>query len=132
MAASPGFRCECDAGYEIVPSAAGGGKCVDMNECELFPTLCNRGDLSRNACLNTDGAFECEEDLPDQCTAENNFGECWNEEVGSVTVTSCVVRVSPACRTSTKHWPSASDFVGLAGAFFAAVGTGSKFSVDPY
>ena len=96
MAASPGFRCECDAGYGIVPSAAGGGKCEDINECELFPTLCNRGDLSRNACLNTDGAFECEEDLPDQCTAENNFGECWNEEVGSVTVTSCVVRVSPS------------------------------------
>lgn len=97
--ADPGFLCGCDPGYELVPAAAGGeGQCTDTNECAAYRTLCDRGDLTRNVCTNkqaegTSQGYECKENIPDECTEENNFGGCWAELLGDVTLTSCMVRM---------------------------------------
>lgn len=99
LASEVGFICSCDAGYTSVASAPGGigGECRDVNECTVYPTLCNRGDLARNACRNTDGSFECEENINNECTPENDYGGCWRQDVGGFTVTSCVVRTAHFC-----------------------------------
>lgn len=90
--AEPGFECGCDPGYKMEGEASGDGQCVDLNECEEYPTLCDRGGPARNACRNTEGGYECVKNVVERCTEAHDYGGCWSDTVGDVTVTSCIVR----------------------------------------
>ena len=92
MAAEPQFRCDCDGGYALEGSpSGGGGRCVDFNECAEYPTLCDSGEETRNACKNTEGSYECERNVANACTGPERGG-CWSATVRDVEVTSCMVR----------------------------------------
>ena len=87
-------RCECTAGYARQTNADGSFQCIDRNECVEFSALCNRSFTARNACLNLEGSFHCEFDVPNQCTADNSFANCWQKQEGPVLITSCEVRAA--------------------------------------
>ncbi|XP_035167303.1 thrombomodulin-like, partial [Oxyura jamaicensis] len=44
------FLCMCEAGYQLAPD---GSSCEDVDDCAVSPGLCEQ------ACLNTEGGFEC-------------------------------------------------------------------------
>ncbi|KAK2145710.1 hypothetical protein LSH36_662g04050, partial [Paralvinella palmiformis] len=46
------FACDCASGYE-----AFGERCVDIDECLEFPTIC--GDIQTTVCINIEGSYNC-------------------------------------------------------------------------
>ncbi|XP_072046585.1 uncharacterized protein [Amphiura filiformis] len=45
------FQFQCVPGFMMLPN----GRCVDIDECDLMPNICNGG-----TCLNVEGSFRCE------------------------------------------------------------------------
>ncbi|CAJ0962393.1 unnamed protein product, partial [Mesorhabditis belari] len=58
------YECRCAKGFkstgELLPD--GNGTCIDVNECDEFPTLYNKSACNTEAstCRNTPGSWECE------------------------------------------------------------------------
>ncbi|CAL1273321.1 unnamed protein product [Larinioides sclopetarius] len=75
---SPCQRCSelesrCPKGYAMLD----GSTCTDINECEVFPNICQGGGL----CVNTDGSYQC--NCPPGLTLDHTGTNCFDlrEEV---------------------------------------------------
>ena len=50
-----GYSCECVDGYESFVIADQGEQCLDIDECDIVPSLCH----AQANCDNTDGSYDC-------------------------------------------------------------------------
>ncbi|GBN57523.1 hypothetical protein AVEN_91029-1, partial [Araneus ventricosus] len=57
----------CPKGYAMLD----GSTCTDINECEVFPNICQGGGL----CVNTDGSYQC--NCPPGLTLDHTGTNCY-------------------------------------------------------
>ncbi|WIA30662.1 hypothetical protein OEZ86_000736 [Tetradesmus obliquus] len=87
-----GYACECGEGFmKVVDAATGVDTCSEINECLVssVPWTKDACKCDRCACLNTVGSYNCTGPLPNMCTAEHNYGNCWKDTINGKLYTAC-------------------------------------------